>query len=267
MRAEEFNPSGHCDTLAYDGSMFVGIGTLINVVAIVLGTVFGRFFGNRLKEDTRNLLTDILGTVTLIGAASALVSLFDKELISNLPQGSPMLVVLVSLILGGLIGSWFQIEARLNRAGEQLKTRFSGNGSAGSEDDFVAGFVTASLIFVIGPLAILGSISDGMSNGIDQLVLKSILDFFASIAFAATLGWGVAFSAIPVGLYQGFWTLVGVLLGSIMSGYQILAMTATGGVLLLGIALKLLRIKEISIGNLLPALALAPLVALLASQI
>ena len=98
-----------------------------------------------------------------------------------------------------------------------------------------------------------------MSTGIDQLVLKSTLDFFASMAFAASLGWGVAASAIPVGIYQGFWTLIGVGLGSILSGYQVDAMTATGGVLLLGIGLKLLKIKEIAVGNLLPALVVAPL--------
>ena len=98
-----------------------------------------------------------------------------------------------------------------------------------------------------------------MSTGIDQLVLKSTLDFFTSMAFAASMGWGVAVSAVPVAIYQGLWTLVGVGLGSILSGYQVDAMTATGGVLLIGIGLKLLKIKEIAVGNLLPALAVAPL--------
>jgi len=106
-----------------------------------------------------------------------------------------------------------------------------------------------------------------MSTGIDQLLLKSILDFFASVAFAASLGWGVAFSAIPVGIYQGLWTIIGLGLGNILSDYQVQAMTATGGVLLLGIALKLLKIKEISIGDLLPALAFAPLLALVAANL
>jgi uncharacterized membrane protein YqgA involved in biofilm formation len=105
-----------------------------------------------------------------------------------------------------------------------------------------------------------------MSTGIDQLMLKSILDFFASIAFAASLGWGVAFSALSVGIYQGLWTIVGFGLGNVLTEYQIQSMTATGGVLLFGIALKLLRIKEIAIGDLLPALAFAPLIALLASN-
>lgn len=247
--------------------MFVGLGTLINVTAIIVGTLFGRFFGNSLKERTRNLLTDVLGAVTLIGAASALTALYDDEIVSSLPDGFPILVVLGSLILGGLFGSWIQIESRLDSLGEILKRRFGMLGRGDGNLKFVEGFVTASLIFVIGPLAILGSISDGMSTGIDQLLLKSILDFFASIAFAATLGWGVAFSALPVAIYQGAWTLVGLFLGSVLADFQVQAMTATGGVLLLGIALKLLKIKEIAIGDLLPALAFAPVLALLASKL
>jgi uncharacterized membrane protein YqgA involved in biofilm formation len=98
-----------------------------------------------------------------------------------------------------------------------------------------------------------------MSNGIDQLLLKSSLDFFAAMAFAASLGWGVAASAIPVGIYQGAWTLIGLLLGSILSGYQVDAMTVVGGLMLLAIGLRLLKIREIAVGNLLPALAIAPL--------
>lgn len=247
--------------------MFVGLGTLINVIAIIAGTLFGRFFGDSLKERTRNLLTDVLGAVTLIGAASALVALYDEEIVASLPDGFPILVVLTSLILGGLFGSWIEIESRLNSLGEVLKRRFGLIGRTEGDIKFVEGFVTASLLFVIGPLAILGSISDGMSTGIDQLLLKSILDFFASIAFAAALGWGVAFSAFPVAIYQGTWTLVGFFLGSVLEDFQIQAMTATGGVLLLGIALKLLKIKEIAIGDLLPALAIAPVLALLASKL
>ncbi len=129
------------------------------------------------------------------------------------------------------------------------------------------GFVSASLVFAIGPLAILGSISDGMGEGIDQLMLKSTLDGFTSIAFAASLGWGVALSSLPVGIYQMFWTGVGITLGAVLSAYQIAAMTAVGGVLLIGISLRLLKIKEIAIANLLPAIALAPVIAFLLSQL
>lgn len=242
--------------------MFVGIGTVINVISILFGTIVGKLLGNRFTERTRNLLTDILGIVTLVSAASALISLGDSKFVAVIPNGGPILVLLASLIIGGLLGSWLNIEGRLESLGITLKNRF-GKG----ESTFVEGFVTASLIFVIGPLAILGSISDGMSTGIDQLLLKSILDFFASIAFAAALGWGVAFSALPVGIYQGVWTVIGLALGSILSDYQVAAMTATGGVLLLGIGLKLLRIKDIAIGNLLPALVLAPIFVELATQL
>lgn len=243
--------------------MFVGIGTVINVIAIIVGAGLGILAGNRIPDRTRILMTDVLGAITLIGAASALRALWDQQLIGSVPKGFPILIVLGSLLIGGLIGSLLRIESRLEGWGERLKRRFDRGGNS----PFVEGFVTASLIFVIGPLAILGSISDGMSQGIDQLTLKSTLDFFAAIAFAAAMGWGVAVSALPVGIYQGVWTFIGFGLGSILTDYQISAMTATGGILLLGISFKLLNIKSIAIGDLLPALALAPILALLANGI
>ena len=243
--------------------MFVGIGTVINVVAIISGATFGVLLGNKMSEKTRSLAMDVLGAITLIAAAGAIKALWDQDLIHFLPDGAPLLVVLASLLLGGLLGSLLKIEERLEVMGTGLKKRFDKDGKS----PFVEGFVSASLLFVIGPLAILGSISDGMSTGIDQLTLKSILDFFTSIAFAAALGWGVALSALPVGIYQFAWTGVGFGIGAILEPYQVSAMTATGGVLLLGIALKLLNIKQIAIGNLLPALILAPLIALLANII
>jgi uncharacterized membrane protein YqgA involved in biofilm formation len=236
-------------------AIFPGIGTLINVVAIIVGSTLGVLVGSKMSLKTRNLLTDVLGITVILGAAGALVSLWSKRFIQSLPTGWTLLSILAALLIGGLIGSAARIEDRLDGIGERLRIRFG----ASNESHFVEGFVSASLIFVIGPLAILGSISDGMSSGIDQLVLKSTLDFFTSMAFAASLGWGVAMSALPVGIYQGLWTLVGVGLGSILSGYEVDAITATGGVLLLGIGLKLLEIKEIAVGNLLPALAVAPL--------
>lgn len=243
--------------MTYTYVMFVGIGTVINVAAIVIGAALGVLIGNKMAEKTRNLMTDVLGAITLIGAASAISSLWKNDLVDAVPQGFPILIVLGSLLLGGLAGSVLKIEDRLESLGVSLKNRFDRKG----DSPFVEGFVTASLIFVIGPLAILGSISDGMSTGIDQLALKSTLDFFAALAFAAALGWGVALSALPVGVYQGVWTVIGFGLGSVLSDYQVSAMTATGGVLLLGIGFKLLGIKNIAIGNLLPSLALAPLLA------
>jgi hypothetical protein len=201
----------------------------------------------------------VLGLATLLGAASALIPLWSSRYIDSVPTGWPLLVVLGSLIFGGLIGSALSLEDRLDHLGESLRKKFK----ASKESSFVEGFVTASLLFAIGPLAILGSISDGMSNGIDQLLLKSTLDFFAAMAFASSLGWGVAVAAIPVALYQGFWTVIGLGLGEILAGYQVDAMTIVGGVLLIGIGLRLLNIKHVAVGNLLPALAIAPLLAML----
>ena len=136
-----------------------------------------------------------------------------------------------------------------------------------NESTFVEGFVVASLVFCVGPLAILGGISDGLGTGIDQLILKSTLDLIAAMAFASALGWGVALSVIPVVIYQGGWTLVGVFAGNTMSDYAIAAMTATGGLLIMAIALRLLRIREIAIGDLLPAIIVAPLLAALVATV
>jgi uncharacterized membrane protein YqgA involved in biofilm formation len=243
----------------YNRQMFPGVGTIINVLAIISGASLGVLVGNRMNVRTRTLLTDVLGLVTLLGAASALIPLWSDRYVDALPKGWTLLVVLGSLLLGGLIGSALKLENRLDSLGDRLRIKFKASG----ESSFVQGFVTSSLLFAIGPLAILGSISDGMGSGIDQLILKSTLDFFAAMAFATTLGWGVAASAIPVGVYQGIWTVIGLGLGAVLTGYQIDAMTVVGGLMLLCIALKLLDIKNIAVGNLLPALAIAPALALL----
>ena len=242
--------------------MFPGIGTVLNISTIIIGGTLGVFIGAKISEKLRNLIIDVLGCVTIISAADALSAYWDKELTNAIPRGWVIIVIIFSLLIGALIGTVLQIEDRLENLGERLKRRFSS--SSGS--NFVDGFVSASLIFAIGPLAILGSISDGMGTGIDQLVLKSTLDGFTSLAFAASLGWGVALSSLPVGIYQFIWTAVGLFLGSILASYQVSAMTAVGGVLLIGIALRLLRIKQIAVGNLLPALVLAPILALAAHQ-
>ena len=242
--------------------MFAGAGTVLNILTIVIGGALGVFIGAKISEKLRNLVTDVLGCATIISAADALSAYWDVELQESMPKGWVILVVIFSLLVGALIGSALAIEDRLEFLGNKLKSRFSKNGSS----NFVEGFVSASLIFAIGPLAILGSISDGMGTGIDQLVLKSTLDGFAALAFAASLGWGVALSALPVGIYQFAWTAVGLFLGAILTNYQVAAMTAVGGILLIGISLRLLRIKQIAVGNLLPALALAPLFALAAHQ-
>ncbi|MEY3454324.1 MAG: hypothetical protein RLZZ147_449 [Actinomycetota bacterium] len=242
--------------------MFPGMGTTLNIITIIIGGSLGVFIGAKISQKLRDLILDALGCVTIISAADALLDFWDPNFQNSMPRGWALLVVVFSLIFGAVLGSFWRIEERLELFGNRLKVRFS----KGDNHNFVEGFVTSSLIFVIGPLAILGSISDGMGTGIDQLVLKSTLDGFAALAFAASLGWGVVLSSIPVGVYQFAWTAIGLLLGAILADYQVLAMTSVGGILLIGISLKLLRIKTIEIGNLLPALALAPLLALLAHQ-
>ena len=234
--------------------VIIGLGTLINIVGIIAGSTVGVLAGSRLAVKTRDLITDVLGLITILAAAGAVIPLFSSDFASSLPKGWTLLSILGSLLIGGLIGSALKLENRLEMLGENLRRKFGAN----KEGTFVEGFVSSSLLFVIGPLAILGSISDGMGTGIDQLSLKSILDFFAAIAFAASLGWGVAASAIPVGIYQGVWTLIGLFLGNVLAQYQIDAMTIVGGLLLLSIGLRLLRVKEVAVGNLLPALAIAP---------
>ena len=236
--------------------MFPGIGTLLNVATILIGAIAGIFIGERLRESTRNLITDILGLVTLLGAASAIIPLFQARYLDALPKGWSTIPILVAMLVGGLIGSALKLEVRFEELGIYLRRKFKSN-----EGTFVEGFLDASLLFAIGPLAILGSISDGMGNGIDQLTLKSTLDGFAAMAFASSLGWGVAASAIPVAIYQGIWTVLGALLGNILADYQVDAMTITGGLLLFGIGMRLLKVKMIPVGNLLPALFLAPLLA------
>ena len=237
--------------------MFAGVGTLINVVAILIGSSIGILAGTRITKKSQSLITDVLGLITALGAASALAPLWSPTFQASLPKSSALLVILASMLIGGLIGSALSLENRLDSFGENLRKRFK----ASQESPFVEGFVSASLLFVIGPLAILGSVSDGMSQGIDQLILKSSLDFFASMAFASTLGWGVAASAIPVAIYQGFWTIIGLAAGSVLSQYQIDAMTICGGLMLVGISLRLLDIKRIPVANLLPALVIAPTIA------
>jgi uncharacterized membrane protein YqgA involved in biofilm formation len=257
----------------------IGLGTLLNIAAIVLGSAIGVLIGSRLPEKTNRVVTDTLGLVTIVLGGLNLASLGDKSFIAAVGSGGTLLVVLGSLLVGGIVGSLLKIEERLEGFGSWLQSRFtsSQHGAASqhgtssqhvgsvARERFITGFVDASLIFCIGPLAILGAFSDGTGQGIDQLALKSTLDGFASIAFAASLGWGVAASALPVGLWQGILTVVAFALGSVLSDAAIASLTAAGGVLLLGVGLRLLNIRTISVGDMLPALIFAPLFTWLVS--
>lgn len=236
---------------------FIGAGTALNVLAIFIGAALGILLGSRLKNSSQHLITDILGLITALSAVTALTPLWSEPFIDAFSDGAPLLIILITMLLGGLLGSALKLESRLDSLGEILRSKLK----AKKESSFTEGFVAASLLFIIGPLAILGSISDGMSRGLDQLILKSSLDFFAAMAFASTLGWGVAASIIPLAIYQGAWTVIGWSAGNVLEPYQIDAMTIVGGLLLIGISLRLLNIKNIAVANLLPALFLAPLVA------
>jgi uncharacterized membrane protein YqgA involved in biofilm formation len=242
--------------------MIIGLGTLINVVAIVVGAAAGVLLGNRLSEKTSRVVTDGLGLVVLVLGGLNVMSLLDEELVSAVGPGIPLLIVIGAILIGGIIGSALQIEQRLEKLGAFLQKKFAKKGSKGSKEKFITGFVNASLVFTIGPLAILGALSDGLGQGIEQLATKSILDGFASRAFAASLGWGVALSAIPVGLWQGLITVLAFSVGAVVSAPVISALTATGGVLLLGVGFRLLQIRQVAVGNMLPALIVAPLITL-----
>lgn len=244
-----------------------GLGTLLNVVAILVGATLGVLIGHRLPERTRRTVTDALGLVTLVIGGLNIVALRDDAFVEAVGGGGTLLVVLGALLIGGIAGSLLRIEERLESFGAWLQSTFRrGTGSEGRAR-FVEGFVDSSLIFCIGPLAVLGALSDGLGQGIEQLALKSTLDGFASLAFAATLGWGVAASAIAVGVWQGLLTVLAVFLGAFMSGALIAALTATGGVLLLGVGLRILHIRQVPVGDLLPALIVAPLLTALVAAL
>jgi len=241
----------------------IGLGTLLNMAAIVVGAGLGVLVGHRLPARTRDLITQALGLITLIVAALNVVDLLDADWIADVGSSAPLLIVLGSVVMGGIIGSLLRLEERVERLGGWLQRTVSRRTeSTEGRARFIEGFVDASLLFCIGPLAVLGSLTDGLGRGIDQLALKSVLDLFASVAFAASLGWGVAFSAIPVGIVQGLFTLLGALVGSVMAASAIAALTATGGVLLIGVSLRLLKVSRLPVADLLPALVIAPLLTL-----
>ena len=247
--------------------MFPGFGTAVNVAAVVVGSGLGLLLGHRLPVRTRETVTDALGLVTLlIGALSARAVLSD-DLAATVGAAAPVLIVLGALLLGGIVGSVVDIERRLDQLRDWLRRRLTRStaedGDSEARRRFIEGFVTASLVFCVGPLTILGALSDGLGLGADQLLLKAALDGFASIAFAASLGVGVMAAALAVAVIQGALTLVGLLIGDFLPAAHLDAVTATGGLLLLGVGLRLLRIRQVPVGNLLPALLVAPLLVAL----
>ncbi|WP_395694589.1 DUF554 domain-containing protein [Nocardioides sp.] len=238
--------------------MIPGLGTAVNVATVLVGSTIGVLLGNRLPVRTRDLVTDALGLVTLLIAGTSAMAVLDDDLAARVGDSAPMLIVLGSLLIGGIIGSLLRLEARVEGLGGWLQGRLAGDTGSAERHRFIEGFVVSSLVFCTGPLTILGSLNDGLGNGADQLFLKAALDGFAAIAFAASFGWGVAASALTVLVVQGSLTLLGLALGGVLPDAELAAITATGGLLLVGVALRLLRIREIPVADLLPALLVAP---------
>lgn len=231
-------------------------GTIINVIAILIGGALGTFLGSRLPDRIRQTVMAGMGLFVLaIG-----LQMFLKTANS--------LVVLASLVIGIVLGEWWQIEEGIRWMGRALEKRvMPQNGTAeehqARQERFVRGFFTASLLFCVGPIAILGSIQDGLTGSYQLLAVKSVLDGFASIAFASSLGIGVLFSALPILLYQGGISLAATQIQPFFTNPMMIEMTATGGILLMAIAVSsLLEIRHIRTGNLLPALLVAPLLVL-----
>lgn len=240
--------------------VFRGSGTALNVATVLAGSGIGLALRGRLPERVRDVVTDGLGLVTLLIAALAAASVRDRALTHAVGGSAPTLIVLGAVLVGGLIGALLRLEDRLEALGNVVRRRFAGDDASAAHARFVEGFVLSSLVFCVGPLTILGSLSDGLGRGIDQLALKSTLDGFASIAFAASLGWGVAASALVVLVVQGSLTVAGWIAGGLLPAAQISALTATGGVLLIGVALRLLRVRPVPVADLLPALVIAPVI-------
>ncbi|RNL64940.1 DUF554 domain-containing protein [Nocardioides marmoriginsengisoli] len=249
--------------------MFIGTGTVVNATTVLVGSGLGVLIGHRLPLRTRSVVTDALGLVTLLIAASSAFAVSDDAFSDAVGGSAPMLIVLGALLIGAIIGSLARIEDRLEGLGDVLQRRLSRGGTEdhAGRDRFIQGFMTASLVFCVGPLTILGSITEGIGEGSDQLLLKSALDGFASIAFAAAFGWGVAASVLTLVLIQGSLTALGAALGDFLPEAHLAALTATGGLLLVGVALRLLEIKQLKVGDLLPALLIAPLLTELVIQL
>ena len=240
--------------------VFIGAGTVINVVAVAAGSGLGLLIGHRFPKRTRKLVTQVLGLFALVIGGSSIASGLSARLTAEVGPTAPMLIVLGSLLVGGIIGSLLHLEDRLDGMADWIRLKLAAREEASR---FIEGAVSSFLIFCVGPLSILGSISDGLGQGPQQLLVKSVMDGVAAIAFTATFGIGVLASIIPMAVYQGLLTLLGYVLGNFLSPGQVDALTATGGVILLGLGFRLTAIKRIPIGDLLPALVLAPALAAL----
>ena len=226
------------------------IGTLINVFTIILGSMIGLLIGSRLSSKLRDTIVTGLGLFT-----------FAYGIIVFIDTTNP-LIPLAGLLIGALLGEWWKIEELLSKFGLLLRSAvISEDTKSLTHQHFVEGFVTASLVFVIGPMAVLGSIQDGLTGNYELLTIKAILDGFASIAFASSLGIGVVFSAISILIYQGGISLLAGFFSQYFTSAMMIEMTAMGGLILMAIAISsLLAIKKIRTGSFLPGLIITPVI-------
>jgi len=230
-------------------------GTFINVAAILAGTLVGVLLGARLPEGLQRRVLAGLGLVTLVIGVDLALAWRDT---------SP-LYLLGGVLLGGLAGEALAIEARLEALGDAIQRRVER--ARGASSPVSAAFFNASLLFCVGPLAVVGAIQDGLTGEYEALATKALLDGFASIALSAALGWGVALAALTVLIYQGALSLGATLFEDILTGEALDALTSAGGVLIIGISLKLLDVADVKVGNFLPALIFAPALVGLVSAI
>ena len=223
------------------------IGTFVNTATVLAGGLLGTLFGSRLSERIRETV--------MTGMSLVVIALGIKMTLET----SNILIVLGSITIGSILGEVLHLQRQLDSVGlwlDAVTSRFSFL----SRGNFSQGFVTASLVFCVGPMTIMGSIQDGLSGDSSLLLVKSVLDGFAAIAFASVMGMGVTFSAITVLLVQGALTLGSSLFSNVLTQGMVSELTATGGVIMLGIAIHMLDLKKIRLANFLPALAIAPLI-------
>ncbi|GAB4513955.1 MAG: DUF554 domain-containing protein [Anaerolineae bacterium] len=246
-------------------------GTLLNIITVAIGSALGLLIGNRLSTRIQESVVTGLGLVTMFVG------------LDNARQTGNIIIPLLSIALGVIIGELLRIDVGLENFAGWLQKRFAGGDETNETPDtddadgvtlsprerFITGYVTASLLFCVGPLTFLGSLQDGMglAIGFQQLAIKSVLDMFAALAFAASFGVGVAFSIITILVVQGGLALIGSIAGTLMSEPMIAEMTATGGIILMGLSLILLDLKRPRMANFLPALLIAPVIVIVAEAL
>jgi len=221
-----------------------GLGTLINTATVLLGGGIGLLIGDRIAERVRVVVVQVIGLVTLA------IGLRDAMGTHN------MVFPLVGMVIGAIIGELLEIDARLERLGEILRRKFAADGN---HHRFVEGFSTATLLFCVGPLTILGAIEDASGKTPQLYIIKGTLDGFMSIIFAAIYGVGALFAAVSVFVVQGTLTLFGTGLDSLLDDRMRIELFAAGGIAVMAIGINLLDIKKIRLGSLLPGLLITPL--------